>query len=106
MDKPLQFADFILLSYNNNMKFEYDPNKSAINLQKHGLSLEEAKVLWSAPHIEVAAKTVDEPRFMIIGEIKNKLYSCIYTTRGTGIIRLISARRSSKSEETIYHDCT
>lgn len=66
--------------------------------------MEEAKELWAAPHIEITAKTVDEPRFMIIGKIKNKFYSCIYTIRGANVIRLISARRSRKSEETIYHD--
>jgi uncharacterized DUF497 family protein len=86
------------------MKFEYDPNKSAINMQKHGVSFEEAKLLWTVPHIEIAAKTVDEPRFMIIGKLKNNFYSCVYTTRGANIIRLISARRSRKSEEVIYHD--
>ena len=86
------------------MKFEYDPNKSAINIQKHGIGFEEAKLLWTVPHIEIAAKTVDEPRFMIIGKLKNKCYSCIYTTRSSDVIRLISARRSSKPEEVIYHD--
>ncbi len=86
------------------MKFEYDPNKSAINIQKHGISFEEAKLLWSVPHIEIAAKIIDEPRFMIIGKLKNKCYSCIYTTRGSDVTRLISARRSNQPEETIYHD--
>lgn len=86
------------------MKFEYDPNKSAGNLQKHGISLEEAKALWAVPHIEITAKTVDEPRLMVIGKIKNKFYSCIYTIRGIDSIRLISARRSRKFEETLYHE--
>ncbi len=72
------------------MKFEYDKNKSIINKEKHGISLEEAK-------------TIDEPRFMIIGKINGKFYSCIYTMRKE-VIRLISARRSRKSEEEIYHE--
>ena len=85
------------------MKFEFDPNKSIINESKHGLSLEEAKKLWYVPNIQIQAKTVDELRFMIIGKINEKFYSCIYTKRGE-IIRLISARRSRKTEEEIYHD--
>lgn len=85
------------------MKFEYNSQKSTINKTKHGLSLEEAKTLWDVPSIEIKAKTIDEPRFMIIGKIKGKFYSCIYTLRGDAI-RLISARRSRKSEENIYHE--
>ena len=85
------------------MKFESDPNKSNINKSKHGISLEEAKKLWYVPAIEIQAKTVDEPRFMIIGKLGEKFYSCIYTKRGEAI-RLISARRSRKTEEEIYYD--
>ena len=86
------------------MKFEYDYNKSAANKQKHGISLDDARLLWFVPHIEIAARTLDEPRYMIIGKINDKLYSCIYTTRGVDTIRLISARRSRKTEEVIYHE--
>ncbi|MDX2346177.1 MAG: BrnT family toxin [Legionella sp.] len=66
-------------------------------------SLEDAKALWSVLSVEVKAKTVDEPRTMIIGKIRNKFYSCIYTVRGD-VTRLISARRSRESEEEIYYD--
>jgi uncharacterized DUF497 family protein len=85
------------------MKFEHDPKKSAVNKLKHGITLEEAQELWSVPAIEITAKTVDESRFIIIGKIREKLYSCIYTVRGEHI-RLISARRSRESEEKIYYD--
>ena len=47
------------------MKFEHDHNKSAKNKQKHGISLDEAQMLWFVPHIEIEARTLDEPRFMI-----------------------------------------
>ena len=85
------------------MIFEYDPKKSAKNKLKHGISLEEAKALWSVPTVEIEATTMDEPRFMMIGQINGKFYSCIYTIRGDAV-RLISTRRSRKSEEKIYHD--
>jgi uncharacterized protein len=84
------------------MKFEHDPNKSTTNKTKHGITLEEAKGLWNVLSVEIKAKTVDEERWMIIGKIKGHFYSCIYTRR-SGAIRLISARRSRKSEEDIYH---
>lgn len=52
------------------MKFEYDQKKSKANQSKHGISLEEAKGLWFVPSVELEAKTVDEPRFMIIGKFE------------------------------------
>lgn len=85
------------------MKFVYDKKKSATNKSKHGISLEEAKELWFVPSVELKAKTIDEPRFMLIGKINGKFYSCIYTIREEAI-RLISARRSRKAEEEIYHE--
>ncbi len=85
------------------MKFEYDPKKSTSNKAKHGISLEEAEKLWEVTAVEFEAKNINEPRFILIGMLDNKLYSCIYTYRGTAI-RLISARRSRKSEEKLYYD--
>lgn len=93
----------MLFLYNYSMKFEWNPHKSELNYNKHGVSLEQAKWLWVVPHVEIKARTQDEPRYMIIGRLKGKLYSCVYTTRN-GAIRLISARRSRKSEENIYYE--
>lgn len=85
------------------MQFEYDSQKSITNKVKHGLSLDEAKALWLSPLVEIEARTITELRAMAIGTIEGKFYSCIYTMRGR-IIRIISARRSRKSEEKIYHE--
>lgn len=83
------------------MEFEYDTRKSDSNRDKHGITLGQAKGIWAVPHVEIAAKTVDEPRFMVIGKLEGKMYSCICTTRGD-LVRLISARRSRQKEEEIY----
>lgn len=85
------------------MDFEYDPSKSQANREKHGVSLEEAKKIWGVPGVEVKAATIDEPRYLRVGKLEGKFYSCIYTVRGTKI-RLISARRSRKEEEKIYEE--
>jgi uncharacterized DUF497 family protein len=85
------------------MKYEYDPKKSASNKEKHGLTLGDAAKLWDNPHVEIKAKTVGEARFMVIGRLNKKCYSCIYTRRGN-VVRLISARRSRKSEEEVYYE--
>ena len=85
------------------MNFEYDPKKSEANLKKHGISLEEAKQLWDVMALEIEARIVDEPRFIRIGELKGKIYSCIFTLR-RGVTRLISARRSRVEEEILYKE--
>ena len=84
------------------MKFEFNREKSEANREKHGISLHEATRLWQEAHLEVAARTVDEPRWMAIGTINGKLHACIYTSRGEAI-RLISCRRASEKEARLYH---
>ena len=85
------------------MEFEFNSEKAAANLKKHGFSLDQAKKLWEVPAVVVKARTAGEERYLIIGRLGEKLYSCIYTMRGE-TIRLISARRSHRKEERIYHE--
>ena len=85
------------------MDFEYDSQKSEANRRKHGLTLEEATILWLEPGVEIRARTVDETRFCRIGKIQDKLYSCFFTIRNQKI-RLISARRSRPKEDKIYEE--
>lgn len=46
------------------MPFEFDPNKSESNLEKHGIDFNDAQSLWDdEPLLEIPAKNLDEPRF-------------------------------------------
>jgi uncharacterized DUF497 family protein len=84
------------------MDFEFDERKSRSNREKHGIDFFEAQALWDdASLIEIPAKTVDEPRFVVIGKIKGKHWSSIVTYRGENI-RMISVRRSRPEEVDIY----
>lgn len=84
------------------MEFEYDPNKSKTNKEKHGIDFVEAQLLWGDPDlIEIPANTVDEPRYLVIGRIEKKYWSGIITYREENI-RIISVRRSRKEEIGIY----
>lgn len=84
------------------MKFEYDADKSGSNKIKHGIDFDEAQDLWNDPgRLEVPAKSLDEPRHLIIGKIGKKHWSAVVTYRN-GSIRLISARRSREEEVKIY----
>ena len=84
------------------MEFEFDPEKSKDNKEKHGIDFHEAEVLWDDPDlIEIPARTTDEQRFMVIGMIGENHWSAVITYRD-GRTRLISVRRSRKEEISIY----
>ena len=82
--------------------FEFDEQKSRINLEKHGIDFVQAQALWSDPYlIEFPAKTVDELRFMVIGRIRGKHWSAVITHRSKNI-RIISVRRARPEEVNLY----
>ncbi len=84
------------------MEFEFDPQKSEKNKEKHGIDFVKAQKLWKDPNrVEIPAKCVDEPRYMLIGKIGEKCWSAIFTYRYNKI-RIISVRRARKDEERIY----
>jgi uncharacterized protein len=84
------------------MIFEFDADKSKINKSKHGIDFQQAQILWNDPDlIIIPAKTIDEPRFLVIGKIQDKHWSSIITYRND-YIRIISVRRSRKEEIEIY----
>lgn len=84
------------------MIFEFDEAKSQANQQKHGIDFVDAQDLWKDPFIiEVAAKTTDEPRYLVIGLIKKKHWSAVITYRNANV-RIISVRRSRTEEIAIY----
>ena len=84
------------------MEFEFDKHKSEFNFKKHGIDFIEAQNIWHDPdRIEIPAKTIDEQRFLIIGKISDKYWSCIITYRSEKV-RIISVRRSRQEEIDIY----
>lgn len=84
------------------LRFEYDNQKSVSNLKKHGIDFAMAQALWLDPNlVQVQAMSENEPRFLIIGRISNKYWSAVTTYRGD-TIRIISVRRSRKTEVELY----
>jgi uncharacterized DUF497 family protein len=84
------------------MDFEFDPRKSDANLTKHGIDFVGAQTLWDDPDLmEIPARTVDEPRYLVIGRIADTHWSGIITYR-EGRIRIISVRRARQEEIRLY----
>ena len=85
------------------IKFEFDIKKSNSNLEKHGIDFIDAQLLWFDPDLlEVPAKTEDEPRYLVVGNIKGKHWSAVITYRDSWV-RIISVRRS-RNEEVFYYE--
>lgn len=89
------------------MLFEWDENKNIINQQKHGISFEEASTVFydtNAILFDDPDHSKEEERFLIIGLANNEkvcLVSHCYR-ENNNTIRLISARKATKSEQKIY----
>lgn len=84
------------------MPFDYDPAKSTANSVKHGLDFEDAQKLWLDEHAVIfPAKSENEPRFAILGNIDDRLWIGFYTIRDKNI-RIISVRRARKGERLLY----
>ena len=86
------------------MDFEFDPDKSATNLKKHGIDFVEAQDLWEdSDRLLVPARTQGEARYMLVGKMGQKHWSTIFTYRGESI-RIISVRRARKEEVNAYEN--
>ena len=84
--------------------FEFDPRKSRLNNEHHGVDLEWAEGLWDVTHAIIPAKNVKgESRYLILAKIGTKCYAAIFTRRGDAI-RLISCHRADRRLENIYEN--
>jgi len=84
------------------MEYEFDPRKSERNLEKHGIDFIGAQDLRNDPdRIEIPAKTIDEQRYLMVGKISGKFWSCIFTCCREKV-RIISVHRSREEEIDIY----
>lgn len=84
--------------------FEFDPAKSRANKAKHGLDFVHAQALWDDPHrLEIPAKVVGEPRYLVIGRIADRHWAAVVTYRSENI-RIISVRRARVEEVAMYEN--
>jgi uncharacterized DUF497 family protein len=85
------------------VRFTFDPAKSVRNRAKHGIDFEEAQAIWlDADRLEIAARTIGEPRWQVIGRIGVHLWSAIVTYRHDEETRIISVRRARRTERAQY----
>jgi hypothetical protein len=106
------------------MIFEYDEEKNRINLEKHGISLKNAALVFldynRIEYYDVNHSDINEDRYSIIGSAnqsmigsgnKGGIIFVVYTERTAyteenktvEITRLISARKATGFEKGIYY---
>lgn len=87
------------------MKFEWDPAKAARNLDKHGVSLEEAASAFGDPlslTIIDPDHASDEDRFILVGQARSGRLLVVVHSDRAGATRLISARTATPRERRDY----
>jgi len=84
------------------MMFEWDDEKSHGNQVKHCIDFDTAKAMWDdANRVEIQSPYPLESRSILIGKLDKKLWTAIFTRRGSAI-RIISVRRARKREANLY----
>ena len=87
------------------MQFTFDPDKDATNIVKHGLSLNDAPLVFNAPDkLTLLSPQKGESRLMDIAmvEVAGVVLALVYVMRETDEVRAISLRRASKQERKFY----
>jgi uncharacterized DUF497 family protein len=91
----------------NELRFAWDPRKARANLDKHGVTFEEARSVF---YDEYAVEFYDdrhsewEDRFLLLGLSSGfrLLLICHCYREAEGVIRIVSARRATPSESEHY----
>lgn len=91
------------------IKFEWDETKNEINKKKHKISFEEAQTVFydeEALVIDDPEHSEEEDRFIILGfsNKANLLVVCHCYRASDTVIRIISARKATKSENRQYNE--
>ena len=90
-------------------RIEWDPAKSALNKRQHGVSFEEALTVFADEHALLLADpdhSSEEDRFILLGfgAFLRMLVVCHCYRHGGQIIRIVSARKATKSERAVYSE--
>lgn len=89
------------------MEFEWDEDKRAANLAKHGIDFPIASTIWERRHVDPYAQAWvgAEHRRVALGMVPDeggeKVIALIYTLR-EGRVRIISARAARRYEREDY----
>jgi uncharacterized DUF497 family protein len=94
-----------LLYYISSVRFEWNARKAASNLEKHGVSFEEAQTAFDDDLGAYYPDTLHRDRFVLIGySVREKLLFVVHAEVGADCIRIISARKATRHEKARYEN--
>jgi len=91
------------------IKFEWDAVKALKNVEKHGVSFEEASSVFydefAVQFYDDGHSELEEDRFLVLGISNNfrMLMICHCEKQSGNVLRIISARKATKNERKFYH---
>lgn len=90
-------------------RFEWDPEKDRANRRKHGISFDEAQTVFYDDNARIMADpdhSGAEERFLLLGMSSRlrQLVVCHCYRKGEELIRLISARKATRTERKLYEE--
>lgn len=86
------------------MNFEWDTDKAAKNVEKHGISFDQAALVFlDDERLTFIDDRVNygEKRLITLGHVENRLHVVVYT-HAHDAVRIISARKANKREQRRY----
>lgn len=89
------------------LRFDWDPAKARLNLRRHRLAFEEAQTAFADEHaliIDDPEHSADETRLVLLGmSARLRVLVVVHVYRvAPDTIRIISARRATRSERHTY----
>lgn len=89
------------------MEFEWDPDKAASNLAKHGVSFDEAATVFGDPLAVTyfdPDHSAEEDRFLTFGHSSESQLLVVSHTDRDDRTRIISARPATRKERKAYEE--
>ena len=89
------------------MPFEWDAEKAAENLRRHGIPFEEAETVFDDPLSQTLLDpdhSEGEERYLEIGYSRRRRLLLVSYTERQGRVRIISARRATRKERQSYEE--
>ena len=83
-------------------EFEWDENKRASNLERHGIDFFDVRGVFDGDTLVERSDRLNEERYAIFGILEGEVIVAVGTIRGNRC-RWLSARRASRDEREKYH---
>lgn len=88
------------------MQFEWDEQKNAVNIAKHGIDFVDAPSIFAAPVLTAldTRQNYGEDRWIGIGLLRSRAVVVVYTEPNENVIRIISVRKALIHEQKRFEE--